>query len=34
MLEYDDFCIICRENGYFTSEFTQEDLDEIQNELR
>lgn len=33
VLEYDDFRIICRENGYYTSEFTQEDLDEIQSEL-
>ena len=33
VLEYDDFRIICHKNGYFTEEFTQEDLDEIQREL-
>lgn len=33
ILEYDDFRIICRENGYFTSDFTQDDLNEIQREL-
>lgn len=34
VLEFDDFRAICRENGYSTSDFTQDDLDEIQRELR
>lgn len=33
VLEFDDFREICNANGYYTSDFSQEDLDEIQRRL-
>lgn len=33
MFDYFDFCVFCSENGYSTSDFTQEDFYEIQSKL-